>query len=703
MLPFKTKAIYSHSGDKSLGFIGFMEDDVIQVTQIYDENTFIGISLRTRLQGKILKDHLLIPPHVNLKHHHSSSSTLNTDFTQMSNYGGSHTNTDSTHTTPPPTPKHEEKFKSSYVQQLLASSITETEKSNSLFGHSDFSATSAGSFMRHKEFKQSNIDLIDSTGNPLRDRLNSALLDVELNRNKRSGFLQRIMGKSLDRELSFDESMIISMERHTLDDSTVGDDSMMTMGSGTIVNSGMNGREDVEFNLVRSASINGRERSKRSKRLSEYQPDIVLKPHEFITEFNKNETIPNYPKRKPNEIDEEQVDKIIRYFLNNNMTLDAICSILLKKLSNELERHKALYTYLTHFKIQESILEKVSLKRMPNFDKLSEILINRQCSNHQLVWIYYIISNKLGFDVELVLGYYKHPFQFDESLTDSRTKLSINHSWISLQFNGALYFTDPILGNSNHVDDYILMKPFEVVSTHIPMHIDQQHITPPIDPIVQLNMPPNYPKFNNLGVKFINFNTSLFHLRDFELFDFKMKIPQGVEVNAYFQAFDKDMYPTTIPLVQMFFNEKNEKIANIKGILPQFCPSGTLNIEGKLQDDDKFEILTSIPVFHIGKWKQIKWVKVDNSNVDRFGSCYIKTPKIYKLPLGYEQRFRFKLSNFTPNKLVMVSPRNKKHSFQIVSASVNESLDMDEAGIWKLCIPDHERNVLKVIAQWKVK
>lgn len=706
MEPFKTKATFSHSGDKNAGYLGFLEDDVIQILDIVDIDTFYGMSMRTKQKGKIAKKHVMLPE---IKRGHSSSSTIDTDLSLASNYGGSHTTftNDTTDKAPPPTPKHEDdlglnrRFKSSYVQQLiLNSSLTDTEKSSSLFGHSDFSATSAGSYIRHKESKA--FDFTDGGGNPLRDRLNTALSEVEFNRSKKSGFLQRIMGKANDREMSFDDSLIMSMERHTMDEI---DDSAISVGNTTAGNDELN---SFENNLKRTVSVNGKERSVRSKRLAEQQPDLVLKPHEFITEFNKNEVIANYV-AKPVDINEDKVDMVLHYLLNNpTMSLEKIIIIMKNKLDNDLERHKTLYLFLTKFRISESILEKVSLKRMPNFEDLPNILRARKCSNHQLVWIYYIFGNRLGFDLEMILGFFKYPYKFDESVRDSNQKLTINHSWISVQFNGTYYFCDPVLGNINceiiqsstNEDNYILMKPFETVSTHIPMHIDQQHITPPIDPIVQLNMPPNYPFFNKFGIKFINYNTSLFHLKDYEIFDFKLKIPLGVQIKCHFQPFDQDMYPIITPFVQVYFNDRNEKIVNVKGILPQFCPSGVLVVRAKETKNNFWEIITSIPVYHVGKWKQIKWAKVDTSSVERLGSCYIKTPKISKLPYQSQVKFKFKLTNFKSKRLILVSPRNKKFSFEVNGSTVEQTIQIEETGDWKLVVPDVERNVLKIIAQW---
>lgn len=717
MVPFKTRAIFSHSGDKNTGYLGFIEDDVIQITDKIDNDTLFGTSMRTKLKGKILKKYVQMPE---VQRGHSSSSTINTDFSIVSNFGGSQTTitneqndkNSSTSIPPPPTPKHEreltssKKFKSSYVQQLLLnSSLTETEKSSSLFGHSDFSATSAGSLIRHKESKQ--FEIVDASGNPMRDRLNAALNEAEINRNKKSGFLQRMLGKSNERELSFDDSLMLSMEKHTLDDI---DDTILSIGS-TINNNNNDEFNGFEFNLKRSTSLNGSERSRRSKRLVKLQPDIVLKPHEFITELNKNETVPNF-KQQFIDINDNKVSKLLQYILNNHtITLEKIISLLEKKLDNNLERHKVIYLYLTKFETNESILEKMSTKRMPNFEELPNIIRTKKCTNHQLVWIYYIIAIKLDLDVELILGYFKQPYQFDESIRNANTKLVLNHSWISVQLNGTYYFCDPILGNVNSdiigsstkEDNYILLKPFEIISTHIPMHIDQQHITPPIDPIVQLNMPPNYPYFNKFGIKFINFNASLFHLKDFEIFDFKLKVPMGVDIKCHFQAFDLDIYPNLTPLIQVYFNDKNEKIVNIKGVLPQFCPSGVLVIKAREieTESDFWEIITSIPIYHVGKWKQIKWLKLDNTHVEKFGSCYIKSPKVSKLPYQSEVNFKFKLTNFKSNKLILVNPKNRKFNFILNSSTIDEIIHIDELGDWKLVIPDHERNVMKVIAQWK--
>ncbi|GMM29555.1 Cyk3 protein [Martiniozyma asiatica (nom. inval.)] len=760
--PFKTKATYSWGGDKKNGELGFLEGEVIEVLGVVRKDRLYGRSMRTKLSGtfpssyvdtsnqkselknsyseeSISSSRLATPPRSpqsrspvrkspsrndsplkSLVHSHStptlkkrdhgSSSTLNTDFSRDSQYGSFTTFTDESAPLPP---KHNDlsqtKFKSSYVQQLLDSTLSIDTQNSSYFGHSDFSATSAGSFMRHKEMEfESRLHnaIGQQDENSTRAKLNDILERNE--KGKQGSFLKKIIGQKSQQGPSFDDLVFLSSVEK-LSVMEPNNDKF----SSSVFESVKNNDSSDSLDLQRTKTLDGTERAKRTKRVLEEQPDIIIKPHKCISNINDDEEgIVSNSYVNFEEVNYEYVDNWINNlpFDDQIIPQDVVKNFINKKFTTDLERARAIYMYLTtKFTIYETIEEPLSVKRMPGFQKISEIMKNQRCTSHQLVWIFYLMAVNAGLEIEIILGHLKYPLQLDQTLSNPKTKLTLNHSWICMDVNGEFRFVDPTLGNRTNQlstksiwnpntasDFYYLTKPKSLLFTHTPRHIDQQHVTPPIDPMAQLSLPPLYPAFHFSGVKLHKFNTSMFHLRDFDVYQFELEIPNDLEICAHFRPSDHNL-PVQNALSQIY-HKNGLRIANIRGILPKGCPSGFILVLARedKEEEDGWELLTSIPAFHTGKWKQLDWVKIDS--VD--GDLYIKEPKLHQIKKGLVS-FNIQMwRNW--KKMSLFTPSGKSINLDIKDNSIIQTININESGIWKLAVPDHKRKVWKVAAQWVV-
>lgn len=741
-LPIKTRATYSWGGNKKTKELGFMEGDVIEILKVVNDGVYFGESQRTKLKGffpakyvdcDLISEEPSYPSLPStpismdskntstnslftLKKVDKSTSTLNTDDIASYERG----------LIPPSPPKHmdsksSKKFTSSYVQQLLDSSTYSTDTgTSSTFGHSDFSATSAGSYMRHKEdydFKLQSMMNSQNASSSTRKALNDIIDKNE--KKKQPKFFRDLMGYKEDTEPSFDDRIYLN--------------SIAKMNEISLDESGFENRvlqDDSNENLKRAKTLSGSERAQRSKRVLEEQPDIVLKPQECISNVNYEERDITNRKCSYNidAINFDNIDMITSrmqhgpYETPQQFTMNTI----LKTFDNELDISRSIYTYLTHnFKLIKRRDEKLSTKRMFESDRIHEIMQTNVCTPHQLVWIYYLMAETAGLEVEIILGYLKHPFAMNETVMNSKKRLIINHSWISIKIDGEYRFIDIILGNptnelsitypdiwdtTTNWKFYYLARPFHLVHTHNPRHIDQQHIVPPVDVIAQLSLPPLYASAINAGISWRRFNAGIFELKDYELYDFEIEIPEDYLVYGKFKPYD-NAFECVDSFVQIYY--KNDvRIAHFQGIMSQGCPSGFVYVVGKNEFAKKWDLLLSIPCFHKGKWKAMDWVrKVPGLNgVD----IYLKEPKIKELKMG-EHNFDIrvyatsewvkevmdffegsvKLGLFPPNKQIIELDITHHHHF-------NDTVNLNKKGPWRLGVLDVKLMRWKVIAEWSV-
>ncbi|KAG0678789.1 cytokinesis protein 3 [Pichia californica] len=756
-LPIKTRATYSWGGNKHTKELGFMEGDVIEILKVVNDTVYFGESQRTKLKGffpakyvecdLIINDDSPTSPSTPIsttssksnsfnslftlkKYEKSSSTTLNTDMLNnnvIANKLNEKSPSPLSNSKGKPKPE-QSKFTSSYVQQLqqLDSSTLSTDTgTSSTFGHSDFSATSAGSYMRHKEdfdFKLQTMINSNNTSNSTRLALNDILERTEKKKPKLFGLL----GSKDESEPTFDDRIYLSSIAKL---SQMGFDKSMTYDYNHYPGLTQKKVNSPMTDLERVKTVSGSERARRSKRVLEEQPDLILKPQESISHVNYEEkdTSSRGFNYNIDSLDLEKVDIYVGQL--NHDPFDTpqqfTKNVLMKVFKSEIEVARAIYTYVTQtFKLIQRHNEKVSTKRMFESEKIIEIMQSCICTPHQLVWLYYLMADTAGLDVEIILGYLKHPFTLNETITNSKKRLIINHSWISIKVHGEYRFVDVILGNPTNelcvkytdIWDpvinwkfYFLARPFHLIHTHSPRHIDQQHIVPPIDVVAQLSLPPLYSSAIVCGIKWKKYNSSIFNLKDYELYDFEIEIPHDYIVSGKFKPYD-NAFECVDSFVQIYHKD-NIRIAHFQGLMSKGCPAGFVYVVGKNEFSKKWDLLLSIPCFHQGKWRPIEWVrKVPGlSGVD----VYLKEPKLNDLKLG-EQRFdirvngksewvkkvqkfydgRLKIGLFPPNKQII--------ELDIVNNQFTGKVDINKSGQWRLGVLDVKSMRWKVIAEWLV-
>lgn len=752
--PFKVKAVYSWGGEDKARDLGFIEGDIIEVLRVSpDRCTYYGKSLRTKLFGSFPARHVKVLhiqnspslPYLRYSRANSSSPSLMSTRSQygegcpksgsMSSLGNVKVQTppppspcssperadsdlfslkhqsysysdfeeqkdekddDLLKSLPPVPPKHtcnSSVMRSSYSQQLLDSTQSTDTNKSSAFGHSDLSATSAGSFMRHKE-KES-------------DLFNQMFEDPGKSSIPHStSFFQKMLGKTQKLAPSLDEQIF-----------STSDAALNSADS-----SPRHSIEDPDtYLLERTKSLTGSGRSDRKSRAVREDPELILTPHRFLSALNKNEVVSQTSNYELDSTPLTHVDKYIDQLPPDRS--GSLEDFVRRKIDNQfntrLEKIRAIYAYLTtRFDLIPTSNEQLSTKVMPGSEDMTDILHDCQCTPHQLTWLFFLMAQILRVDVEIVLGHFKSPFKFEEKNDNDKGLLTLNHSWISLLVDGQYRLVDVSLGNPTNrlmadagdqtvlYDFYFLVKPLDLIYTHTPLHVDNQHVIPPLDPLVQLALPPLYPSFIAHGVSLYKFNRAMFRLHDMELIDFDLETPPDLQLTAKVQPLDKSSYPIEQAFVQSYW-KNGRRLVKIKSALPANCPIAFIGCYGRLEEDTQESLLLSVPCLHRGHSKSINWCHLSPLPL----SCtshdiYIKRPQNYELSLANSYAFQLRVY---PNRkqaehnfrCMLVSPSGEFTDFDEVSAESYEARKtVRENGEWKLVVPNEVSGRWHVHARW---
>ncbi|ODV84625.1 hypothetical protein CANARDRAFT_24025 [[Candida] arabinofermentans NRRL YB-2248] len=829
-VPFKAQAIWSWGGDNKDRDLGFMEGDIIEISQVEEQGQWCyGLSLRSKLAGyfpikyvKVLElkestsrrslnfsqpnsrvSSRVTPPKLtpsasstsissvhklgssislsaigNLfqttstpplssvdvslnSRYETSSSSANTSYTQRP----ADSDDDNQEDSPPPIPpKHE--LQTSTIKGLKHSSrfaldsstlSTDTERS-SFFGHSDFSATSAGSLMRHKDakFQLKLQDLRENGPNtPERKDLLQNLMD-DSNKTKHPKLLKKFLGggNKLKTSPSLDDQ-IFDSSISKLNGLSLGDSMPLGASASTNLNefsdklqnspikqmqqlSRTSSRESTTMgpnDLKRTKTLTGSDRSMRKARVLQEECYMILQPHKAISSLNTNETIPGYSKDKKLNIDSTplaHVDKYVGKIPNDRFTspIEIATTKISQTFNTNLEQLRAIYIYLiTRYDIITINNEKLSTKQSPSESTISDIVHSKRCSSHQLTWLFYIMAASLNIELEIILGNLKSPF--DPNMTvitaahPNNAKLTLNHSWLSIPINGEYRIIDPAMGNPTHptnvdlnlmnhhvvkdnINFYFLTKPMDVLFTHTPIHTDHQHVTPMIDPFVQMSLPPLYSPFHICQLRLYKFNQSLFRLNDYEVIEFDLEVPQGIELRCLIKSNDSQRDHES--LCQVYW-KKGRRLAKIKGTLPGFCSMGFTCVYARYcgtspVNDTDFAMVLSIPCFHKGKYKEIEWIRFNDKNSELGYDLYVKEPQIFNLT--HNQSYDFTILKGAAASLdlpcKLFSPSGKIYNFETSKSDTLElRKQIREVGCWRLLVPSRnggDENGWHVYAEW---
>lgn len=470
-----------------------------------------------------------------------------------------------------------------------------SSNTSSLLLLSNFSATSAGSFARHK-FARSFTD------SKMKQDCPNAVVAIDgnmsLNNYQKSGSGKNSFGG-------------FQPELPSL--------SMLIKNNGSGANLKINSTDDeglqkwafVNKFLNRGNSITSKERYDRRMKFldSGLDTDLIIEPHSQL----QNGVIENegFNGRKMSSVDlwlKEMDFEIFDNKVLKRISKDGVLSLESFSMNNfghrymnSLERLRAIFIFCSE--TYQLIDDNGSTDFRKPAAGLEKVLHRNYCTPYELTWLFKKLCNHVGIKCDIVIGFLKTP---DSNNLD----FQLNHCWLSCTVNNEHRFVDAVLGNiSNPIHEYIndkaaiksedfyfLTEPKNLIYSHIPYKTKDQHLSPEIDNLVPMSLPVVFPSFFHNKIKFHRFDNSLTYMTSNDCYEVSFDIAHDVEIFATVVADDfkfeenndssqfDDSYKAALDLslVQIKW-VKNKRLAVVKAILPKNCESGNLHIHTGLK------------------------------------------------------------------------------------------------------------------------
>lgn len=605
----------------------------------------------------------------------------------------------------------EEFLKLSQVQQeQLRNSIKSLQ--SDVLNLSELSATSAGSFLRHKyerEFmeQQDRMQELSLGKESLATELNGVRTDAD-NKNLMDSIFQdkkpkqsNIFKKLLKRK----DEAVNPLEYKLRQEQEM---------------------EWTEFKLElnRMKTLSSDDKRLRTKRVTTQESHIIIKPLEFITDINTNEVIIggdddevlNTLTFPPGYFD--KADSFIQRY-PSNCDLNELISDIGIKFTDKFFQLRSVLMHFIKFKIIEENGKIQQIK-----PKLNEFLNSGEGSIFQVNYLFKKVLDALKIPSELVFGFWKKPNEFYHN-----EQYIVNHCWLSVLVNHQFLIVDLLnfklpeicnLKNSSSYNEfYFLAKPLNLVSTHLPSIIDLQHVIPPIDPNIAFHLPRLYSGYFKSSLKLQNFNNALSRLKDLEIFEMDLEVPVDVELFTLIKT--SKITSNEFSLCQVYW-VGNKRLAKVKALLPELETIGVLQIfagEKGLQKhfNNIHELAIVIPLYHQGTYKSTKFVPRYPTIQSQNNDLYVKSPQTSKIII--KNSYNFVISQYPSNgisndskilnqdfKLVIESPSGKY--FKLYNPEANKPygdyqshIKCQELGVYRGLVIGDSGNSWYVFAQWE--
>lgn len=589
-------------------------------------------------------------------------------------------------------------LKLSLKQEELKNSIKSLQ--SDVLNLSELSATSAGSFLRHKyekDLQASQLGLshisVDERHEEEPDKTSDVMETVFQDKKpKQSNIFKKLLRKNHDDVHPIERTI---QKQEQIDWATFKSD------------------------INRMNSLTSHDKQSRTKRVVRQDGSIIVKPLDFISEINTNETVG--PEDDDIDLENVQYSKIETFMLNYDLSYDLnelISDISIKFHSSVINQVRCILVHLCKF----DIIEETS-KILQQKPKLSEVQHSGKATIFQINYIFKKILDALKIPCEVVLGFWKKPNEFYHN-----EQYVINHCWLSVLVDNNfrimdIYnFKNPSVCNLRQEklnEFYFLAEPLSLVSTHIPCIIDLQHVVPPIDPNIAFYLPRTYSGFYKNGLAFKNFNNALTRINDLEIFELELEIPTTVELFTLV----KTARATTNELSLCQIKWVNHKrVAKIKAVLPEKESVGVLQIFAgpkglQKHFDNIHELAIVIPLSHEGTSKPTKFVQRFPTVQSQKNDLYIIKPQTSKIVAN--NMYNFEIEQYPSKglnsgsglmnqdfKLVIESPSGKYFKLNKEDNSkpyglYSLNIKCQELGLYRGLVIGDSGTSWYVFAQWE--
>lgn len=267
-----------------------------------------------------------------------------------------------------------------------------------------------------------------------------------------------------------------------------------------------------------------------------------------------------------------------------------------------------------------------------SMNALSRVMQTRRASSIDIAHTFKQMCDALDIYCEVIPGYLKGIGEIWLHPGIPRP----NHYWNAVVINGCWRMVDASIANpsfpTRHIYTrceeqlpeyfYFLTRPKDLIYTHVPFNLAQEHIVPLLSHENAIALPLAGPSAFTFNIEPINFSTSLTRLEGLEAAEIEFAVPPEAEILAEVVAGNfpagsagtlvlgntMEQRETKPALAQVFWEDgSDERYYRVKAILPQTHRQGALSIyigaRGILQSVKKnvLSLAFSFPIVHTGE------------------------------------------------------------------------------------------------------
>lgn len=500
---------------------------------------------------------------------------------------------------------------------------------------------------------------------------------------------------------------------------------------------------EIHQNVHRTNTLSKHEKEQRKARP---QVDGIrsLEPIEHLLRIGGNETLDGgYTK----------TDQHLHLNTHDFSTVDSkICSInswpfmtpselarghILNRFSHPLDQLRAAFDFCASKLKWESLV--VDDEYEEGVGSLARVMQTRRANPLEVAYAFKNMCDVLSIRCNVVGGYLKGPGELWHNPGIPRP----NHYWNAVAVDGLWRMVDASLASPTFPTRdfyskcdkrtpeyfYFLTRPCDLVFTHVPYNIQDEHIVPPLQQEILIALPLAGPSAFKYNLELKDFSTSLTRMQGLDVAELTVAVPQDVEMFAEvvagtFPAGSANLLLNTNdhvrkPALAQAFWVEGKRFYRIKALLPPSHSQGALNIyvgtRGTLKSitNNNLAPAFSMPMIQDGENPPLNFVvRHPTPHSDR-QDVYINEPQCRDLVYGHNYIFAVQQHSSRGNtksvgklKMAIQSPKGKiiklnktdglGNSFGIYAGSVKCA----EAGTWRGLILSDSGNAWSVYAEW---
>lgn len=319
---------------------------------------------------------------------------------------------------------------------------------------------------------------------------------------------------------------------------------------------------------------------------------------------------------------------------------------------SDMQRLRAIFTWVSERVAWEEDFEgEVDSRRV--------IQTRRGCAEEVAVLVMEMCE-AVGLQAEIVRGYLKmpgEPLDLDGNPMPNHwwNAVIVDNEWRMMDCSLASP-TNPKRGQYSSAGPQVaetgwfLARPMEICYTHIPSHLEQQHICPPISPEILMALPCACPPYFKNSMRLIDYDTSLSHIENLELVHIQFAVPYDIEcvaeviTRSYARDADGDLFEsgdttTTRALAQAEWVDGQKRYV-VKAHLPSDEGQGILKVyagkRGLMHSikDNPHPLAFAIPITHTGNNPPYEFLLRHPTPAAQRHDLYVAQPQCARLAVN---------------------------------------------------------------------